>query len=152
MYKIHLLFIFQVLPSSSEVSRYPRNIQRSRHGGDSSKHGVRKHEYALRVRLAIILMFWPLIDSLFLTCTNLFFIPIGVAFTRNPATGEKVFYGEYLNNAEGEDVVAGAHNSCMHACMYVVIIYIYIVFISMCMFVCMCYVQCMYYIYNFMFI
>lgn len=31
----------------------------------------------------------------------------GVAFTRNPATGEKVFYGEYLNNAEGEDVVAG---------------------------------------------
>eukprot|EP01036_Dinobryon_divergens_P024279 gene24279-32714_t len=30
----------------------------------------------------------------------------GVAFTRNPATGEKVFYGEYLNNAEGEDVVA----------------------------------------------
>lgn len=31
----------------------------------------------------------------------------GVAFTRNPATGEKEFYGEYLNNAEGEDVVAG---------------------------------------------
>jgi len=31
----------------------------------------------------------------------------GVAFTRNPATGEKVFYGEYLRNAQGEDVVAG---------------------------------------------
>lgn len=31
----------------------------------------------------------------------------GVAFTRNPATGEKVFYGEYLTNAQGEDVVAG---------------------------------------------
>lgn len=31
----------------------------------------------------------------------------GVAFTRNPGTGENVFYGEYLNNAEGEDVVAG---------------------------------------------
>ena len=31
----------------------------------------------------------------------------GVAFTRNPATGEKVFYGEYLINAQGEDVVAG---------------------------------------------
>lgn len=31
----------------------------------------------------------------------------GVAFTRNPATGEKVFYGEYLPNAQGEDVVAG---------------------------------------------
>jgi pyruvate,orthophosphate dikinase len=31
----------------------------------------------------------------------------GVAFTRNPATGEDVFYGEYLMNAQGEDVVAG---------------------------------------------
>ena len=31
----------------------------------------------------------------------------GVAFTRDPATGEKVFYGEYLINAQGEDVVAG---------------------------------------------
>lgn len=31
----------------------------------------------------------------------------GVAFTRDPATGEKVLYGEYLMNAQGEDVVAG---------------------------------------------
>jgi len=31
----------------------------------------------------------------------------GVAFTRNPGTGENVFYGEYLVNAQGEDVVAG---------------------------------------------
>jgi pyruvate,orthophosphate dikinase len=31
----------------------------------------------------------------------------GVGFTRDPATGEKVFYGEYLINAQGEDVVAG---------------------------------------------
>ncbi len=31
----------------------------------------------------------------------------GVAFTRNPATGEDEFYGEYLVNAQGEDVVAG---------------------------------------------
>ena len=31
----------------------------------------------------------------------------GVAFTRNPATGENVFYGEWLQNAQGEDVVAG---------------------------------------------
>ena len=31
----------------------------------------------------------------------------GVAFTRNPATGEKKIYGEYLMNAQGEDVVAG---------------------------------------------
>lgn len=31
----------------------------------------------------------------------------GVAFTRNPATGEKLIFGEYLINAQGEDVVAG---------------------------------------------
>jgi len=31
----------------------------------------------------------------------------GVAFTRDPSTGEKVLYGEYLFNAQGEDVVAG---------------------------------------------
>jgi len=31
----------------------------------------------------------------------------GVAFTRNPSTGEKRFFGEYLMNAQGEDVVAG---------------------------------------------
>jgi pyruvate,orthophosphate dikinase len=34
----------------------------------------------------------------------------GVAFTRNPATGENVFYGEWLPNAQGEDVVAGIRN------------------------------------------
>src|SRR5205085_9530553 len=31
----------------------------------------------------------------------------GVAFTRNPSTGEKMLYGEFLINAQGEDVVAG---------------------------------------------
>src|SRR3546814_2712786 len=31
----------------------------------------------------------------------------GVAFTRDPATGERVYYGEFLINAQGEDVVAG---------------------------------------------
>src|SRR5690606_38233517 len=31
----------------------------------------------------------------------------GVAFTRNPSTGEKKYYGEFLVNAQGEDVVAG---------------------------------------------
>ncbi len=31
----------------------------------------------------------------------------GVSFTRNPSTGENTFYGEYLTNAQGEDVVAG---------------------------------------------
>jgi pyruvate,orthophosphate dikinase len=35
----------------------------------------------------------------------------GVAFTRNPATGEKEPYGDYLPNAQGEDVVAGIRNS-----------------------------------------
>jgi pyruvate,orthophosphate dikinase len=35
----------------------------------------------------------------------------GVAFTRDPATGEKVPYGDYLSNAQGEDVVAGIRNT-----------------------------------------
>ena len=35
----------------------------------------------------------------------------GVAFTRNPANGEKEFYGDYLVNAKGEDVVAGIRNT-----------------------------------------
>ena len=35
----------------------------------------------------------------------------GVAFTRNPATGERVLYGDYLLNAQGEDVVAGIRNT-----------------------------------------
>ncbi len=35
----------------------------------------------------------------------------GVAFTRNPATGEKDLFGEYLINAQGEDVVAGIRNT-----------------------------------------
>ena len=35
----------------------------------------------------------------------------GVAFTRNPVTGERLMYGDYLINAQGEDVVAGIRNT-----------------------------------------
>jgi hypothetical protein len=45
----------------------------------------------------------------------------GVCFTRNPATGEKGLYGEYLANAQGEDVVAGGCaclRSSVCACAY----------------------------------
>src|SRR5215472_5422220 len=35
----------------------------------------------------------------------------GVAFTRNPATGDKGLFGDYLQNAQGEDVVAGIRNT-----------------------------------------
>jgi phosphoenolpyruvate synthase/pyruvate phosphate dikinase len=35
----------------------------------------------------------------------------GVAFTRDPATGESGIYGDYLQNAQGEDVVAGIRNT-----------------------------------------
>src|SRR5687767_15389333 len=35
----------------------------------------------------------------------------GVAFTRDPASGEKHPYGDYLANAQGEDVVAGIRNT-----------------------------------------
>ena len=33
----------------------------------------------------------------------------GVCFTRDPKNGEKIFFGEWLPNAQGEDVVAGTH-------------------------------------------
>jgi len=36
----------------------------------------------------------------------------GVAFTRDPSTGENKFFGEYLQNAQGEDVVAGIRTPC----------------------------------------
>jgi len=36
----------------------------------------------------------------------------GVCFTRDPSTGEKIFYGDYLTNAQGEDVVAGIRTPC----------------------------------------
>src|SRR4029453_831588 len=35
----------------------------------------------------------------------------GVAFTRDPATGRRGVYGDYLENAQGEDVVAGIRNT-----------------------------------------
>ena len=41
----------------------------------------------------------------------------GVAFTRNPATGERAIYGEYLINAQGEDVVAGIRTPAKVAVM-----------------------------------
>lgn len=41
----------------------------------------------------------------------------GVAFTRNPATGEKHIYGEYLINAQGEDVVAGVRTPRSIECL-----------------------------------
>jgi len=39
----------------------------------------------------------------------------GVAFTRDPANGDKVAYGDYLPNAQGEDVVAGIRNTLLLA-------------------------------------
>ena len=39
----------------------------------------------------------------------------GVAFTRDPATGENVFYGEFLMNAQGEDVVAGTRTPLLRS-------------------------------------
>ena len=38
----------------------------------------------------------------------------GVAFTRDPATGDNKFYGEWLVNAQGEDVVAGIRTPSAH--------------------------------------
>ena len=42
----------------------------------------------------------------------------GVAFTRNPSTGEKGIYGEYLINAQGEDVVAGVRTCLLYTSIW----------------------------------
>ena len=42
----------------------------------------------------------------------------GVAFTRDPASGENIFYGEYLMNAQGEDVVAGTRTPLPISALY----------------------------------
>jgi len=42
---------------------------------------------------------------------NMDYSGTGVAFTRNPSTGENIIWGEYLMNAQGEDVVAGIRNA-----------------------------------------
>lgn len=41
----------------------------------------------------------------------------GVCFTRNPATGQQGIYGEFLVNAQGEDVVAGAPPPLAQQCL-----------------------------------
>ena len=41
----------------------------------------------------------------------------GVLFTRNPATGEPVLYGDVMFNAQGEDVVAGTHGRSRSPCL-----------------------------------
>ena len=41
----------------------------------------------------------------------------GVVFTRNPETGEKNLYGEYLLNAQGEDVVSGKNHPNKLTCL-----------------------------------
>ncbi|MEA2054819.1 MAG: PEP/pyruvate-binding domain-containing protein, partial [Candidatus Thermoplasmatota archaeon] len=48
----------------------------------------------------------------------------GVAFTRNPATGEKELYGEFLMNAQGEDIVSGKRTPQLGNEIYIKICYI----------------------------
>jgi pyruvate,orthophosphate dikinase len=56
----------------------------------------------------------------------------GVAFTRNPATGEKKLYGDYLMNAQGEDVVAGIRNTHPIADMQAEMPEVYDQFVDIC--------------------
>jgi pyruvate,orthophosphate dikinase len=56
----------------------------------------------------------------------------GVAFTRDPATGENVLYGDYLMNAQGEDVVAGIRNTQPIANMETDLPAAYAVFVDIC--------------------
>lgn len=56
----------------------------------------------------------------------------GVAFTRNPVDGEKVLYGDYLINAQGEDVVAGIRNTSPIAQLQVEMSDVYAEFLGIC--------------------
>lgn len=56
----------------------------------------------------------------------------GVAFTRDPATGESVLYGDYLLNAQGEDVVAGIRNTLPIAQMEKEMPEVYAEFVNIC--------------------
>ena len=56
----------------------------------------------------------------------------GVAFTRNPATGEKGLFGEFLMNAQGEDVVAGVRTPMPIAQMQEVLPEVYEQFLGVC--------------------
>jgi pyruvate,orthophosphate dikinase len=56
----------------------------------------------------------------------------GVAFTRNPATGEKKLYGEYLMNAQGEDVVAGIRTPQSIETLKEIMPEVYAVFVRTC--------------------
>jgi len=56
----------------------------------------------------------------------------GVAFTRNPATGEKVLFGEFLMNAQGEDVVAGVRTPQPIAQLQEVMPEVYEQFVKIC--------------------
>ncbi len=56
----------------------------------------------------------------------------GVAFTRNPVNGDKEMYGDYLINAQGEDVVAGIRNTTPIAQLQVEMPTVYAEFLSIC--------------------
>ncbi|MCB0124888.1 MAG: pyruvate, phosphate dikinase, partial [Caldilineaceae bacterium] len=56
----------------------------------------------------------------------------GVAFTRNPVDGTKVLYGDYLINAQGEDVVAGIRNTSPIAQLQVEMPEVYAEFLNIC--------------------
>ncbi|MCB0064997.1 MAG: pyruvate, phosphate dikinase, partial [Caldilineaceae bacterium] len=56
----------------------------------------------------------------------------GVAFTRNPVNGDKVLYGDYLINAQGEDVVAGIRNTSPISQLQVEMPEVYAQFLGIC--------------------
>jgi pyruvate,orthophosphate dikinase len=56
----------------------------------------------------------------------------GVAFTRDPATGEHILYGDYLMNAQGEDVVAGIRNTSPISAMKIEMPDVYQQFVDIC--------------------
>ena len=101
---------YKQLISKKTRSAFPQDVMEQLWGAVSAVFGSWKNERAILYRQQYA------IPSEWGTAVNVQAMVFGnagndsatgVAFTRDPANGEKVFYGEYLINAQGEDVVAG---------------------------------------------
>jgi pyruvate,orthophosphate dikinase len=101
---------YKTLIKKRTRSEFPQNVMKQLWGATSAVFGSWKNERAILYRQQYgIPAEWG-------TAVNIQAMVFGnagddsatgVAFTRDPANGEKLFYGEYLVNAQGEDVVAG---------------------------------------------
>ncbi len=101
---------YKRLIKSRTRKEFPQNVYEQLWGAIGAVFGSWKNERAIiyRQRYGIPVQWGTAVNVQAMVFGNLGpDSATGVAFTRDPANGEKVIYGEYLVNAQGEDVVAG---------------------------------------------